>query len=166
MTYHFETLWRLETSIEKVFDAIADPKAYASWWPNIKAVTELQKGNEQGIGAVSRYEFSTQLPYTLAFEMTATQIQRPYLLEGKASGELEGLGRWTFKQEGDIAVVHYLWQVSTTKPWMNLLAPLLQAAFTWNHHQVMKKGGQGLAQYLGVRLLEEHSQVKGRKVQG
>jgi uncharacterized protein YndB with AHSA1/START domain len=159
MTYHFETLWRLEAPIEKVFDAIAEPTAWSTWWPNIKAVTELQKGNEQGIGAVSRYEFSTQLPYTLAFDMKATRVQRPELLEGKASGELEGLGRWTLKQDGTITVVHYLWQVTTTKAWMNMLAPVLKPAFTWNHHQVMKKGGQGLANYLGVRLLEEHSQV-------
>jgi uncharacterized protein YndB with AHSA1/START domain len=162
MTYHFETIWRLETSIENVFDAIADPKAWVTWWPNIKAVTELQKGDAQGVGAVSRYEFSTQLPYTLAFDMKAVQVQRPYVLEGHASGELEGVGRWTLKQEGPITVVHYLWEVSTTKTWMNALAPLLRPAFTWNHHQVMKKGGQGLARYLGVRLLGAESVAEPR----
>jgi uncharacterized protein YndB with AHSA1/START domain len=165
MTYHFETIWKLEAPIEKVFGAIADPKAWSTWWPNIKAVTKLQKGDEQGVGAISRYEFSTQLPYTLAFEMKATQVQRPYLLEGRASGELEGLGRWTLEQKGTITVVYYLWEVSTTKTWMNVLSPLLKPAFTWNHHQVMKKGGQRLAKYLGVRLVEEYSLEQQKREQ-
>ena len=49
--------------------------------------------------------------------------------------------------------VRYDWTVFTTKRWMNALAPLLEPAFRWNHHQVMAEGGRGLAKYLGVRLL-------------
>ena len=41
----------------------------------------------------------------------------------------------------------------TTKGWMNALAPLLRGAFAWNHNWVMRNGGTGIAELLGVRLL-------------
>jgi hypothetical protein len=36
---------------------------------------------------------------------------------------------------------------------MNLFAPLLRPAFEWNHDWVMARGGEGIAQLLGCRLL-------------
>ena len=43
--------------------------------------------------------------------------------------------------------------MSTTKPWMNLLAPIARPVFEWNHDWVMRNGGEGLASLLGCRLL-------------
>ena len=51
--------------------------------------------------------------------------------------------------EGSTTRVRYDWTIVTTKRWMNALAPLLEPAFRWNHHQVMAEGGRGLAKYLG-----------------
>jgi hypothetical protein len=36
---------------------------------------------------------------------------------------------------------------------MNLLAPLGRSIFEWNHDWVMARGGEGIAQLLGCRLL-------------
>ena len=52
-----------------------------------------------------------------------------------------------------VTAVVYEWNVSTTKPWMNLLAPIARPLFAWNHDWVMRNGGEGLAQLLGCRLL-------------
>ena len=41
----------------------------------------------------------------------------------------------------------------TTKPWMNAVAPIAAPVFRWNHHQVMRWGGEGIARHLGCRLL-------------
>ncbi len=71
-------------------------------------------------------------------------------------GELAGIGRWRlFEQDGEVPVtaVVYEWNVSTTKPWMNLLAPIARPLFEWNHDWVMRNGGAGLAKLLGCRLL-------------
>ena len=38
---------------------------------------------------------------------------------------------------------------------MNLLAPLARPVFEWNHDWVMARGGEGIAQLLGCRLLGE-----------
>ena len=47
----------------------------------------------------------------------------------------------------------YEWNVATTKPWMNLLAPIARPAFEWNHDWVMSHGGTGIAELLGCKLL-------------
>ena len=49
--------------------------------------------------------------------------------------------------------VTYEWNVRTTKPWMNVAAPLARPIFRWNHNVVMHQGGEGLAALLGARLL-------------
>jgi hypothetical protein len=71
-----------------------------------------------------------------------------------ASGELEGVGRWRFfRDDGGSTTLFYQWDVGTTRPWMNALAPLARPAFAWNHDRVMAAGGEGLARRLGARLL-------------
>jgi hypothetical protein len=85
--------------------------------------------------------------------MRASVVERPNFMEGIASGELSGRGRWHLKAENGTTRVRYEWTVETTKPWMNLFAPLLAPAFRWNHGQVMAEGGRGLARHLGVALV-------------
>ncbi|HYH60778.1 MAG TPA: hypothetical protein VD766_02830, partial [Solirubrobacterales bacterium] len=93
------------------------------------------------------------IPYTVRFEIVSTVVERPYRLGGKASGELEGTGMWRFFEDGETTAVVYDWDVRTTKPWMNLLAPIAKPLFRWNHDWVMRNGGEGLAWKLGARLL-------------
>ena len=45
-----------------------------------------------------------------------------------------------------MTAVVYEWNVRTTKPWMNLLAPIARPVFAWNHDWVMRNGGEGLAE--------------------
>ena len=52
-----------------------------------------------------------------------------------------------------MTAVVYEWNVHTTKPWMNAIAPLAAPVFAWNHDWVMRNGGEGLARLLDCRLL-------------
>lgn len=86
------------------------------------------------------------------FRLRVTRIERPYLIEGRASGELAGVGTWRLYEGHGTAIV-YDWRVRTTKWWMNLFGPLARPAFSWNHDVVMRQGGKGLAEELGATLL-------------
>jgi len=151
--YALVTYWHLAAPIDAVWDAINKVEDWPRWWRYVKAVVELQKGDANGVGAIRRFTWTSRLPYALTFEMRASVVERPTFMEGIASGELAGHGRWRLAPEGATTRVRYEWTVGTTKPWMNLLAPLMAPAFRWNHGQVMAEGGRGLARHLGVTLL-------------
>jgi len=152
-TYRFITIWKLNASIEEVWEAIHEQEQWPTWWKGVVKVETIKKGAPDNIGKVMRYTWKSFLPYTLAFDMVATQIEKPHILAGTAFGELDGLGRWEIYQDGDITTLTYYWQVNTTKPWMNKLSWLLKPAFKWNHDIVMKWGAKGLANKLGAKLL-------------
>jgi hypothetical protein len=82
----------------------------------------------------------------------ASVLVPPRELELRAEGELAGTGRWLLDQQGDTTTVRYLWDVRTTKPWMNLVAPIARPLFTWNSKGVMLEAGQGLARFLEMPL--------------
>ena len=151
--YDFLTTWVLEAPRERVWDAIWDSQRWPEWWRGVERVVELEPGDERGLGQRSRLTWRSRLPYEVDFEVRTVRVERPHLLEGEATGELAGLGRWRLFAEDSATAVVYEWRVGTTKRWMNALAPLARPAFAWNHDWVMRNGGRGLAGLLGCRLL-------------
>jgi uncharacterized protein YndB with AHSA1/START domain len=151
--YYFVTNWFILAPIERVWDAISKADAWPSWWKSVQSVEILREGAEDGTGSVRRFTWKGRLPYTLAFEMETTKVQRPFRLEGKAKGELEGSGIWTLTERDKGTAIRYDWRVATTKSWMNFLAPIAKPLFNWNHDYVMREGGQGLARYLNTRII-------------
>jgi uncharacterized protein YndB with AHSA1/START domain len=152
--YAFLTTWLLESPRQPIWEAIHDQQNWPSWWRGVEEAEELSRPQDGAdVGTVSRLVWKSLLPYRVEFEVTTTRVEPGSLLEGHAVGELEGIGRWRFYEQDGVTAVLYEWNVSTTKPWMNRLAPLLRPAFEWNHDWVMARGGEGLARLLGVRLL-------------
>ncbi len=154
--YSFLTTWLVDSPREAVWEAIYAQERWPEWWRGVEAAEELQPGDGDGVGAVSRMVWRSLLPYRVNFEVTTTRVERPHLMEGEAVGELTGSGRWRlFESDGATAVL-YEWDVATTRLWMNLLAPLARPVFEWNHDWVMARGGEGIARLLGCRLLASH----------
>ncbi|HWW66409.1 MAG TPA: SRPBCC family protein [Solirubrobacterales bacterium] len=151
--YRFLTTWLLDSPREPVWEAIYDQERWPQWWRGVEEAEELKPGAEDGVGTVSRLVWKSLLPYRVEFEVTTTRVEKHQLLEADAVGELEGVGRWRLYEQDGATAVLYEWNVSTTKPWMNLMAPLLRPAFEWNHDWVMTRGGEGISRLLGCRLL-------------
>jgi uncharacterized protein YndB with AHSA1/START domain len=151
--YRFLTTWLLDCPREPVWDAIFDQKAWPSWWRGVERVVELDPGDATGVGSHSRLTWRSKLPYDLVFEARTRVVEKPHLIEADADGELIGEGRWRLFEHDGLTAVLYEWNVSTSKRWMNVLAPLLGPVFEWNHDWVMRNGGTGIAELLGCRLL-------------
>ena len=64
---------------------------------------------------------------------------------GRRAASSTGSGAGASTSRTGVTAVLYEWNVATTKPWMNRLAPLLRPAFEWNHDWVMARGGEGMA---------------------
>ena len=152
--YSLLTTWLLESPREPVWEALHDQERWPSWWRGVEVAEEISRPPDGAdVGTVSRLVWRSLLPYRVEFEILTTRVERPALLEGRASGELAGTGRWRLYEQDGVTAVLYEWDVRTTKPWMNRLAPLLRPAFEWNHDWVMARGGEGIAALLGCRLL-------------
>ncbi len=143
--------WRFAAPREAVWRALMTPEDWPSWWRAVAKVERLAEGDASGVGAGRRMTWRTALPYTLSFDMRITRIEPMTLIEGRATGELDGLGRWTLSGGADQTDVRYEWIVAVTKPWQRLLAPLLRSVFAWNHGVVMGRGYAGLQHKLATR---------------
>jgi hypothetical protein len=62
-------------------------------------------------------------------------------------------GVWRFEEDDDATSTRYTWRLDLNTRWMRLSAPLMAPVFRWNHEGVMHGGAEGLARYLGARLL-------------
>jgi uncharacterized protein YndB with AHSA1/START domain len=156
-SYEFVTIWRVNAPIDRVWNEIYHSKEWPTWWTGVESVIEMRKGDESGVGSIYRYTWKSKLPYRLSFEMETIRVEPPFLLEGIATGELQGRGLWQLSTEGSETLVRYDWSVQTTKPWMNLLAPIARPLFKWNHNVVMSWGAVGLAQRLQATVAEQKS---------
>jgi uncharacterized protein YndB with AHSA1/START domain len=152
--YHYISTWQLRAPIEPVWAAISDLEQLPAWYPAVQEVQTLAPGDDQQVGTRVRYVIKGRLPMRLAFEATITRVDPPREAELRAEGELAGTGRWLLDQEGEITTVRYLWDVQTTRPWMNLIAPVARPLFTWNSKGVMLQAGQGLARHLQIPLVK------------
>jgi uncharacterized protein YndB with AHSA1/START domain len=151
--YRFLTTWLIGAPREDVFQAIWDSERWPSWWRGVESVVKVEQGDEEGVGSLGRYVWKSRLPYRLEFDMRTTKVDRPHSMEGAATGELAGSGRWRLFEENGATAALYEWDVSTTAPWMNVLAPLARPVFAWNHNVVMRWGAEGLARLLGAPLI-------------
>jgi uncharacterized protein YndB with AHSA1/START domain len=152
--YGFLSTWCVDAPIDDVWELLRDSTGYPGWWGAVKSVVPVSPGDPSGLGRVDRFAWRSRLPYTLHFDMRVTRVEPGRLIEGHATGELEGVGTWRLYDGPGTAVV-YDWHVRTTPTWMNLVGPLARPVFVWNHDCVMRQGARGLADAVGGRLIAQ-----------
>jgi len=116
--FDLTTEWHLDDPIENVWPLLTAIENWPLWWRAVKRVELLQPGDADGLGAVHRMTWKTALPYQLTFDMRMTCAEPMSVLEGQAWGELNGVGLWTLRPEGQGTHVRYDWNIVLTRPWM------------------------------------------------
>ena len=143
--YQFFTEWRVAGTVDEVKAVLGDGPSLPSWWPSVYlSVVQVAEGGPGGLGAVLDLHTKGWAPYTLRWTLRITE---PITDEGfarEATGDLEGTGRWTFRQDGPEVSITYDWRISATKPLLRRLSWLLRPAFSANHHWAMKRGEESL----------------------
>ena len=142
--YTFITHWRIPAPVDRVWRELMAPDEWPTWWRGVERVELLRPGLNGDIGAIRRYTWKSRLPYRLTFDMETTRIEPQRVIEGRASGELAGTGRWELTPQENSTRVRYDWSVQTTKAWMRVLSPIARPIFAWNHDIVMAWGLEGL----------------------
>lgn len=103
--YRLLTIWRFDAPLEAVYAAIHNAPHWPDWWPGMQKVEEVAAGDTHGINSILRYFWQGRLPYRMVFEVRATRIEMQVAMEGAVQGDLEGIGRWHFSNEGAVSVV-------------------------------------------------------------
>lgn len=152
--YNFLSIWKFDAPLEKVYNAIHDADNYHLWWKGQSEVQTIKRGNELGVGAVKKFKTRSVLPYSLTYTGTVLEVEPLKKVVGTTVGQLEGRGTWIFEEDKGVAVVKYFWVVKTNSALMNFFTPILKPAFEWNHDIVMKWGEEGLAKYLGCKVIK------------
>ena len=151
--FNFVTTWRIDAPLPMVCDAIYHCLSWPTWWEGVENVEEIAPGDAAGIGSRLRFIWKGHLPYRLTFDIRVTSAVPLKSIEGQASGELVGIGCWQFSGDGPVSVVRYEWKVRTNRRWLNFISLIAKPLIQWNHDQVMRQGGEGLARLLNARLV-------------
>ncbi len=149
--FRFVTVWKIEAPLPPVWEAMFRFEDWPTWWKGVERVEVLQPGDANRIGFRSRQTWKSKLPYKLRFEGEIVRVSAMSLLEVHSQGELQGTGLMRFSNDGSSTTFQYDWEVSTSKSWMNLVAPVAKPLFSWNHDVIMDWGAEGLARKLGCK---------------
>jgi hypothetical protein len=145
-SYCFVTVWRVPGTIAEVKAVLSDSAALTRWWPSVYLdVVPRADGDPDGVGRTVEVFTTGRLPYTLRWTLRITETMTDAGFALAASGDLEGVGRWTFAQDGPEVVITYDWRVAAAKPLLARLSWLLRPAFEANHRWAMARGEESLA---------------------
>lgn len=139
--YHFVTNWFLNVPIEKIWQEIADPQSWTTWFQDFKKVTPRSLEVTLPHKVLTDVEYRGNLPYTFCFTLEVTTIEPPQLMELKATGDLIGTGKWVLKSQDQGTAVSYYWDVGIANPFFNLLTaiPWIKAPTEKNHNISMER---------------------------
>jgi hypothetical protein len=143
--YQFVTEWRVAATIAEVRDVLSDGRTLPTWWPAVYLGVEPRHvtGPDQ-LGSVIDVYTKGWLPYTLRWRLTITEPITDTGFALSADGDLDGTGRWTFRQDGPEVVITYDWRVHASKPLLRRLSWLFKPAFAANHRWAMARGEESL----------------------
>lgn len=137
--YHFVTDWRFRAPLKAVWSVVLDIEHYPGWWKNFRRVS-ITGGDGKSVGSVIACEVRGSLPYSLNYALEVLEVEEYQRILLRSTGDLVGTGRWAFTDgEAGTQAVYY-WDVATTNPILNLIAPLAKRALAKNHEQVMAHG--------------------------
>jgi hypothetical protein len=152
--YHFITRWRVQSTVEEVYEILIDAAALARWWPSVYLKVEvLEPGDAQGLGRAVSLHTKGWLPYTLRWRFKVTESHYPHGYTLQARGDFEGRGIWTFQQDGPFVNVIYDWKIRAGKPLLRYLSFIMKPIFSANHHWAMTKGEESLR----LELVRRHA---------
>ena len=144
-TYHFATRWTFDATRDEVWAVVSNICGYPEIWRDFKRV-RVRKGDGASVGSIIDAETRGSLPYSLKYTLEVTESRLPEHILLTSTGDLVGTGRWelTAVDEHSTDVVYY-WDVATTRPVLNLIAPLAKPFLARNHDQVMARGREAFA---------------------
>jgi Polyketide cyclase / dehydrase and lipid transport len=146
--YHFEDHWKIWHPIDAVWDVLATPINFPDWWQGVYLQATALDSAERHVAVLTK----GWLPYKLRWKIETIRMEKPNLIEFRASGDFStDSSKWLLRAEGSATLITLDWNPKVEKPIVKLLSPVLKPVFEWNHHWAMNRGEKQLAEYLSNR---------------
>lgn len=143
--YLLTTRWTVAGQLDQVAATFKDVQAFPRWWrPVFVNAAIVEEGATDGNGRVAAVTTRGFLPYVLRWRIQTIFTNEPLGFKFRASGDLDGFGQWTFRQDGDQVRVELVWKVAIQKLVLKQLSPVLKPLFIRNHRWAMECGERGL----------------------
>lgn len=137
--------WRVHGTAQEVSDILGDATDLPRWWGSVYRAVELtDRGDDTGTGQSFTVRATGWLPYALRLRFRQTGQRSADGFAVAVSGDLDGGGVWTFRQDGDAVDVGFEWRVRADKPLLRRFSGLLKPLFASNHHWTMRRGEESL----------------------
>jgi hypothetical protein len=144
----FASHWHIGAPLQQVWAALSDPPAWPRWWPYVREVQTLRRGDPTGVGTVWHIVWATRLPVRIVIDAEVVEAVRYERLRARSRGPLCGEGIWLLRDERGCTGVTHVWRVEFAAPWLRWLSPLLAPVLRRIHHGVMRTGCAGLQRHL------------------
>ncbi len=158
--YHFLTPWFIPgATVEQVWALVSDATTFPAWWRSVFLEVSVEHEAEDGLGVGKRLRYHTKgyLPYHLYWTGTVTALEPPTMIEIGASGDFNGVGRWTLSQRENGVYVALDWRITVDQWFVKKFAFIMNPLFQWNHRWAMARGEEGLIVHLGRQKLKDAS---------
>jgi hypothetical protein len=134
---HLSSRWELEATPREVFDLMADASSYPRWWPSVFLEARvLEPGDEGGVGRLVEVRTAAYLLLALSWRYRVTSVRPFERMAVETSGDLDGLGLWSFEPHGSRTVVRFSWRGTVTRsPFRQVptfLRPLFLSCYRWS----------------------------------
>jgi hypothetical protein len=124
---------------------LATPINFPDWWQGVYLQATALDSAARHVAVLTK----GWLPYKLRWTIETIRMEKPNLIEFKASGDFStDSSKWLLRAEGSATRVTLDWNPKVEKPIVKLLSPVLKPVFEWNHHWAMNRGEKQLAEYL------------------
>lgn len=144
--------WTVRGAVDEVAAIMRNFEALPDWWPSVYLSTrEIAPGGADGVGKRVSMHTRGRLPYTLRWDCVLTEPITDRGFAIAASGDFNGVGRWTFQPGAHGVSIIFDWRITTTKPLLRRLHWLLKPVFVANHRWAMKRGQESLQRELDRR---------------
>lgn len=119
--------------------------------PLERSSTEATSNDEILLATTATLNFKASLGYTLSVSYSPTMVNSPNEITSDAGGDLEGEGRVILSPNGaGETQMDIEWRVRPTSRWMTFLSPVAAPAFKYAHAALMRRGEEGLRNYLAL----------------
>ena len=143
--YVVVTLWRIPESIDRAYRVLIDIEDYPRWWPEVYLRVEPLTPLRKTVGDKVRLLTLGKLPYKIRWQSEIVQANPPHGFIIRATGDFDGRGIWSLKQQGSEVVLTFDWRLRAQKRLIRNLSWLFKALFRWNHRWAMDRGEEGLS---------------------